>query len=93
MGIYMNSPVAVQVPRVSIEDRLEKFLAEQLNYRNEDKKFQLKYFQNELMERICNHGLTDKNLLLGLEINNYLRQIDAPEERFVQLHKVEYHLR
>lgn len=69
----------------TLRERVSLFLENQVNYCNQSKIHQLESFKNELCQNMSHQGLTDDNLLLGLELNNYLRQINNPESRFEQV--------
>ena len=69
----------------SLKERVTEFLENQLNYCNQSKIHRLESFKNELYHNMSHQGLTDDNLLLGLELNNYLRQINNPESRLEQV--------
>ena len=85
-----NFTPSVEVIRQrSLRERVDVFLEDQLNYRDQDKIVRLESFKIDLLHKIYSEGLTDSNLLLGLELNNYLRQINSPESR---LEKVTYNV-
>lgn len=70
------------VETLTLRERVEKFLEGQTSYRNQDKIHILESFKMDLCHNMFHQGLTDDNLLLGLELNNYLRQINNPDCRF-----------
>ncbi len=73
--------VSVQTPR-TVRQRLELFLENQLNYCDDSKRCYLESFKSELLIMMSKDGMTDDNLLLGLELNNYLRQVDKHKYQF-----------
>ncbi|MCP3686136.1 MAG: hypothetical protein GY861_26105 [bacterium] len=83
MNIF-TPEIIIKTPR-TLRDRVNSFLDDQLNYTNEDKKYCLERFQYDLICNIQSEGATDDNLLLGLELNNYLRQINDPKARLVRI--------
>lgn len=81
---------SVQVVKNSLKERVESFLENQIEYRSVDKKIVLEGFKQELYHKMSVEGLTDENLLLGLELNNYLNQVDNPLDQGLKLQTVEY---
>lgn len=69
----------------TLKERVSLFLEDQVNHCNQSKIHRLESFKNELYYNMSHQGLTDDNLLLGLELNNYLRQINNPESRLEQV--------
>ncbi|CAH9014640.1 conserved hypothetical protein [Vibrio phage 501E54-1] len=73
--------VSICTPR-TIRERLGLFLENQLNYCNESKRHHLESFKSELLIVMSKRGMTDEHLLLGLELNNYLRQVGKNNYQF-----------
>lgn len=72
MDIFITS---VEVVRSrSLKESIDLFLENQLNYCNKSKVQRIESFKADLLHKINSEGLTDDNLLLGLELNDYLRQ-------------------
>ena len=46
--------------------------------------------KNDLSYRVNREGLTDENLLLGLVLNNYERQLRKPKDNRIKIEKVTY---
>ena len=69
----------------TLREKVSLFLEDQVNYCNQSKIHRLESFKNELYHNMSHQGLTDDNLLVGLELNNYLRQINNPESRLEQV--------
>lgn len=77
------TPTVERVRQCTLRERVDSFLSGQFNYHDhQDKIYRLESFKADLLHKIYSEGLTDSNLLLGLELNNYLRQINNPESRF-----------
>ena len=76
------TPCIEVIRQRSLRERVDVFLIDQLNYCNQQKVYLLESFKTDLLHKIYSEGLTDDNLLLGLELNNYLRQINNLESRF-----------
>ena len=87
----MKITPSVQIlPQPTLEDRIKKFLDNQLGMCSKTKEHYLESFKTDLVYRIHSEGLTDRNLLLGLELNNYLRQLYNPTDSSVRLQSVNY---
>ena len=59
----------------SLRESIDLFLENQLNYCSKSKVQRIESFKADLIHKINSEGLTDDNLLLGLELNSYLRQV------------------
>lgn len=83
----MTKPViSVSIlPQPSLRERVGIFLEKQLNYNDQAKIHIIEDFKRSLLSEIHREGLTDENLLLGLELNNYLRQINDSDCRLEQV--------
>ncbi len=85
--ILPKPEIIIQTPR-SLRQRLDAFLDNQYNYCNQEKKFYLQSFQSELLSEMCRdsvEGMTDEKLILGLELNNYIRQVDKHVQNFTKV--------
>lgn len=89
----MKITPSVQIlPQPTLEDRIKTFLDNQLGMCVNTKEHYLESFKTDLTYRMHSEGLTDQNLLLGLELNNYLRQINNPTDSSIKLQSVNYSL-
>lgn len=87
----MKITPSVQIlPQPTLEDRIKTFLDNQLGMCSKTKEQYLESFKTDLTYRMQHEGLSDQNLLLGLELNNYLRQINNPIDSGVRLQSVDY---
>ena len=83
MNTFIPS-IVIKTPR-TLREKVSDFLENQLNYSSVDKVYILEGFKTDLLYRIQREGMSDDNLLLGLELNNYLRQIDDPKARLERI--------
>ena len=83
------TPPVEAIHQRTLRERVSSFLEGQSNYCNMQTVNRLESFKIDLLHKIYSEGLTDSNLLLGLELNNYLRQINNPESR---LERVTYNI-
>ena len=67
--------IIIQTPR-TLRQRVDDFIKSQSNYCDESKRHYLESYKSELLILMSRDGMTDSHLLMGLELNNYLRQLD-----------------
>lgn len=72
---------SVAFPR-TVRQRLELFLENQQSYCTDSKRHHLEMFKSEVLSVMARDGMTDEQLLLALELNNYLRQVDQHKYQF-----------
>ncbi len=79
--ILPKPEIIIQTPR-TVRQRLELFLENQLIYCSDSKRHYLESFKSDLLIMMSKDGMTDDQLLLGLELNNYLRQVGKHKYQF-----------
>jgi len=80
--------VIIQTPR-TLRQRIDNFIESQANYCAESRRHYLERYKSELFVLMSKDGMTDSQLLMGLELNNYIRQL---EELHCKIGKVNYNV-
>lgn len=82
-------PTVQIVQQRTLRECIDKFLEDQFYCCTQSKVHRLESFKTDLLSKIHREGLTDENLLMGLELNNYLRQLNSSDCR---LGRVSYNI-